>query len=103
MKTSFYYKDFEVLTTLNAELAIRCNVTLRTTYFADITVSEQPTASVFRVKKEVAILKKRQGNPIPPLSCHIPLALELDIYSLQHHLCKMLIFYEPRRVTLGNT
>ena len=32
-----------------------------------------------------------------------PLALELDIYSLAHHLCKMRIFYEPRRVTLGNT
>ena len=32
-----------------------------------------------------------------------PLALELDIYSLAHRLCKMLIFYEPRRVTLGNT
>jgi len=32
-----------------------------------------------------------------------PLALELDIYSLAHHLRKMLIFYEPRRVTLGNT
>ena len=32
-----------------------------------------------------------------------PLALELDIYSLAHHLCKMCIFYEPRRVTLGNT
>jgi hypothetical protein len=32
-----------------------------------------------------------------------PLAMELDIYSLAHHLCKMLIFYEPRRVTLGNT
>ena len=32
-----------------------------------------------------------------------PLALELDIYSLAHHLCKMWIFYEPRRITLGNT
>ena len=32
-----------------------------------------------------------------------PLALELDIYSLAHHLRKMWIFYEPRRVTLGNT
>ena len=32
-----------------------------------------------------------------------PLALELDIYSLAHHLCEMRIFYEPRRVTLGNT
>jgi len=32
-----------------------------------------------------------------------PLALELDIYSLAHNLCKMLMFYEPRRVTLGNT
>ena len=31
------------------------------------------------------------------------LALELDIYSLEHHLCKMWIFYETRRVTLGNT
>jgi hypothetical protein len=35
--------------------------------------------------------------------CLNPLALELDIYSLAHHLCKMLIFYEPRSVTLGNT
>jgi len=32
-----------------------------------------------------------------------PLALQLNIYSLAHHLCTMLIFYEPRRVTLGNT
>jgi len=32
-----------------------------------------------------------------------PLALEVDIYSLAHNLCKMWIFYEPRRVTLGNT
>ena len=32
-----------------------------------------------------------------------PLALELDIYSLAHHLCKMWIFYESRRVTLGDT
>ena len=32
-----------------------------------------------------------------------PLALKLDIYSLAHHLYKMWIFYEPRRVTLGNT
>ena len=32
-----------------------------------------------------------------------PMAMELDIYSLAHHLCKMWIFHEPRRVTLGNT
>jgi len=32
-----------------------------------------------------------------------PLALELDIYSLAHRLCKMRIFYEPRGVTLRNT
>ena len=32
-----------------------------------------------------------------------PLDLELDIYSSAHHLCKMWIFYEPRRVTLGDT
>ena len=25
-----------------------------------------------------------------------PLALDLDIYILAHHLCKMSIFYEPR-------
>jgi hypothetical protein len=28
------------------------------------------------------------------------LALELDIYSSAHHLCKMLILYEPRRVNI---
>jgi len=27
-----------------------------------------------------------------------PLALELGIYSLAHHFCKLWIFYEPRRV-----
>jgi len=32
-----------------------------------------------------------------------PLVLELDIYSLAHHLCKMLILYEPRKLKLGNT
>ena len=32
-----------------------------------------------------------------------PLALELDIYSSAHQLCKMWIFYERRRVTMGNT
>jgi len=32
-----------------------------------------------------------------------PLALELDINSLAHHLGKMWIFYEPRTLTLGNT
>jgi len=32
-----------------------------------------------------------------------PLALELDIYNVEHHLCKMLMFYEPRNVTPGNT
>ena len=29
-----------------------------------------------------------------------PLALELDIYIVEHHLCKMQIFYEPKKVTL---
>jgi hypothetical protein len=28
-----------------------------------------------------------------------PLALELDIYSLAHHLCKMLIFYHLNQNT----
>jgi len=45
-------------------------------------------------------------NPLKSLrKCNYfnPLALELDIYSLAHHLCKMCIFYEPRRVTLGAT
>jgi len=31
------------------------------------------------------------------------LALKLYIYSPAHYLCTMWIFYEPRRVTLGNT
>ena len=31
-----------------------------------------------------------------------PLALELYIYSLVHHLCNMWIFCEPKNVTLGN-
>jgi len=47
-----------------------------------------------------------QGQKITVHTLHIthnPLAPELDIYSLAHHLCKMLIFYERRRVTLGNT
>ena len=32
-----------------------------------------------------------------------PLALQLGFYSLAHHLCKMWIFYDPSRLTLGNT
>jgi len=32
-----------------------------------------------------------------------PLALELNIYSLAYHLCKISIFYEPGRLTLGDT
>ena len=32
-----------------------------------------------------------------------PLALELDIQILEHHVCKMWIFYEPKKVTLSNT
>jgi hypothetical protein len=47
-------------------------------------------------------------HPMTSLAAQIlmlfnPLALELDIYSLAHHLCKMWIFCEPRRLTLGNT
>ena len=38
-----------------------------------------------------------------PLNTINLLALELDVYSLAHHLCKMWTFYEPRSVTLGNT
>jgi hypothetical protein len=32
-----------------------------------------------------------------------PLALELDMQIVAHHLCKMWIFYEPKKVTLWNT
>ena len=42
-------------------------------------------------------------NATPSNTTFNPLDLELDIYSLAHHLCTMWIFYEPRRVTLGNT
>jgi hypothetical protein len=31
------------------------------------------------------------------LLCINPLALELDIYIVAHHLCKMWIFYEPKK------
>jgi len=48
-----------------------------------------------------AIHRKHKHQQI---NSHInPLTLELDTYSLAHHLGKMRIFYEPRRVTLGNT
>jgi hypothetical protein len=59
------------------------------------------------------IKKGQQGNSVPEIIIIIiiiiliininSLALELDIYSLAHHLCKTWIFYAPRRVTLGNT
>ena len=43
---------------------------------------------------------QKLSNSLTTLT-HLP--PKLDIYSLAHHLCKMLVFYEPRRVTLGNT
>jgi len=48
---------------------------------------------------------KCQNNIAIPASVAYfnPLALELDIHILVHHLRTMWIFYEPRRVTLGNT
>jgi len=49
-------------------------------------------------------MKQREAVTILGPSFDVnPLALELNIYSLAHHLCKMWIFYEPRRATLGNT
>jgi len=45
-----------------------------------------------------------EGPSVTTEEGHVnPLALELDIYSLAHHLCKMWIFCELRRVTLANT
>ena len=38
------------------------------------------------------------GQPIHPI--FNPLALELDTYIVAHHLCKMLIYYGPKNVTL---
>ena len=54
------------------------------------------------VRSPVTILTELSlfHNPNPDIN---HLAVELDIYSLAHHLCKMGIFYEPRRVILGNT
>ena len=41
---------------------------------------------------------------VPSLNTNINhLALELNIHSSAHHLCKILIFHKPRRVTLGKT
>ena len=48
---------------------------------------------------KLCLVSEREGT----LRTFNPLALELDIYSLAHHLCKMWIFYERKRVTLGNT
>jgi len=44
-------------------------------------------------------MQKKIQQECLDISCKFnPLALELDIYSLAHHLCKRWIFYEPRRV-----
>jgi len=47
-------------------------------------------------------LQPTQNNVAPssPVKCDSlnPLVLELDTYSLAHHLCKMWIFCEPRRL-----
>jgi hypothetical protein len=48
-------------------------------------------------------LKKYEKLEAQLQICLNPLALELDIYSLTQHLCKMRIFHEQRSVTLGNT
>jgi len=51
------------------------------------------------------VTRRNCNFQLTAFSMHVfnPLALELDIYSLAHHLRNMRLFYEPRRVTLGNT
>jgi len=44
----------------------------------------------------------RMSEGVKQMTNFNPLALELHIYSLTHHLCNMWIFYEARRVKLGN-
>jgi len=44
-----------------------------------------------------------ETNLIQKLLFINPLALELDIYILEHHVGKMWIFYEPKKVTWSNT
>jgi len=47
-----------------------------------------------------SVVPRGTEGPLKNISVNTnPLALELDIYSLAHHLCKMWIFHEPR---MGN-
>ena len=53
-------------------------------------------------KKVSAVYRIRQSHQNPFSIIHFarrpvfnPLALEMDIYTVAHHLCKMLIFYVP--------
>jgi len=57
------------------------------------------------IQKGTAFPEGYQASPPYPSDTRSVnlLAPELDIYSLAHHLFKILVFYEPRRVTLGNT
>ena len=57
----------------------------------------EPAIPAFDRPQTYALDRAATGSDINSL------ALELDIYSSAHYLCKMWIFYEPRRVTLGNT
>jgi len=60
----------------------------------------------YEILSDISTCLHRQSKGIPAwpskksITILNPLALELDIYSLTHRLCKMLIFYEPRRVNI---
>jgi len=68
-------------------------------------VPHAPPISSFLICNTRMIFGEKYRSTVLANICYFlnPLAPELDIYSLAHHLCTTWIFYEPRRVTLGNT
>ena len=67
-------------------------------------VGRDPQSVRHHKPSKLSLIVRNPSAKLPKLAVKFnPLALELDIYSLAHRLCKMWIFYEPRRVTLGDT
>ena len=92
---------------------LRCQISLLELKKAEspTNTGNHPTGSISQEKKATRVTyhqrvpRWRMSGKLPllPPTCLNPLVLDLDIYSLSFHLCKMWIFYEPRSVTLGNT
>ena len=73
-------------------------------YVSNSTIEEFCCFSEYSTLTKCFRKDRMPGNLNTRIICFFnPLDLELDIYSLVHHLCKMWMLYEPRRVALGNT